>query len=66
MDIIVDGRKCTVADGLTVLGLLEREGLPAGHVLVEINGCYLPPCAYRDRVLTSGDRVEMILPAFGG
>ena len=66
MQLIVDGQERALPDGLTVLGLLESEGLPAAHVLVEVNGAYLPPSAYADRVLRAGDSVEVILPAFGG
>jgi len=66
MHLIVDGQERAVADGLTVLALLESEGLPAAQVLVEVNGKYLPRSAYAERVLRAGDSVEMILPAFGG
>ena len=66
MQLIVDGQERTVADGLTVLALIESEGLSGAQVLVEVNGQYLPPSAYGERVLRAGDRVEMILPAFGG
>ena len=66
MQLIVDGQERALPDGLTVLALLESEGLPAAHVLVEVNGQYLPPSAYAERVLHAGDSVEMILPAFGG
>jgi sulfur carrier protein len=66
MHLIVDGQERAVADDLTVSALLESEGLPAEHVLVEVNGQYLPASTYAERVLRAGDRVEMILPAFGG
>ena len=66
MQLIVDGQQRALPDGLTVLGLLQSEGLPAAHVLVEVNGEHVPPSAYAERVLRAGDSVEMILPAFGG
>ena len=66
MTIILNGEPVQVADGLTVAGLLEAEGEPAEHVLVELDGELVPPAQYARRVLVEGDRVELILPAFGG
>jgi thiamine biosynthesis protein ThiS len=45
---------------------LEAEGEPVGHVVVEVNSRHIREHEYQDLVLLSGDRVEIILPAFGG
>jgi len=66
MTLVINGLPREVPDGLTVGGLLEREREPARHVLVEVNGVYLPSVEYGRRVLIEGDRLEIILPAFGG
>jgi thiamine biosynthesis protein ThiS len=66
MRLFVNGLKQDVPEGLTVTQLLEAEGEPADHVVVEINGVYLPVRQYPSRVLQEGDRLEIILPAFGG
>ncbi len=66
MTIILNGEPTQVADGLTVAGLLEAEGEPARHVLVEVDGEFVPPGQFEQRVLREGQRVEIILPAFGG
>jgi thiamine biosynthesis protein ThiS len=66
MRIWVNDLERQVRDGLTVADLLEQDGEPAGHVLVEVNGAFLPVQRYASRVLQDGDRVEVILPAVGG
>lgn len=66
MQITVNGMVKEVRDGLTVAELIAMEGEPADHVLVEINGVGLPFRRCGSRVLADGDRVEFILPAFGG
>lgn len=53
-------------DDLTVAALLQLEGEPPSHVVVEVNGVYVPMPEYSTRRLAEGDRVETILPAFGG
>jgi len=65
MKLVVNGLEREVPDGSTVASLLKLEREPVKHVLVEINGVYLPAGQY-DRTLQEGDRVEIILPAFGG
>lgn len=66
MKITVDGAPVEVRDGLTVAALLQQQGEPADHVLVEINQIFVPPAEHTTRVLAQGDEVEIILPAFGG
>ncbi|OHB74182.1 MAG: thiamine biosynthesis protein ThiS [Planctomycetes bacterium RBG_16_59_8] len=66
MRLIVNGREKEFRDGLTVDALITEEGEPVGHVLVEVNGEYVPTRLQKGRVLAEGDRVETILPAFGG
>jgi thiamine biosynthesis protein ThiS len=64
--LIVNGEPREEVDGLTVADLLAGAGEPADHVLVEVNGVYLPPRRFAVQRLADGDRVEIILPAFGG
>jgi thiamine biosynthesis protein ThiS len=66
MVIVVNGERRDVSDGLTVRALLDDERTPASHVLVEVNGVYLPMRRGEDRTIVDGDRVEIILPAVGG
>jgi len=64
--VVLNGEERRVAAELTVSTLLADEGEPADHVLVEINGSYCPPRRHGATRLAEGDRVEIILPAFGG
>jgi thiamine biosynthesis protein ThiS len=64
--IILDGMEHEVPEGMTVLRLLEEEGEPVTHVLVELNGRHLRQHAYATTRLNENDRVEVILPAAGG
>jgi len=66
MVIVVNGEWREVRDGLTVLALLDEERTPAPHVLVEVNGVYVPLRRGEDRKIVDGDCVEIILPAVGG
>jgi sulfur carrier protein len=66
MHLLVNGEVREVREGLTIAALLEEEGEPAGHVLVEVNGEYFPLPRHASKILEEGDRVEIILPAFGG
>jgi len=66
MRLIINGLEQQVRRGLTVAELLAAEQEPRDHVLVEVNGTYVPAGKYRDLVLQTYDRVEIILPAFGG
>jgi len=63
---VVNDERREVRDGLTLLALLEDERTPASHVLVEVNGVYVPLRRGEDREIVDGDRVEIILPAVGG
>ena len=66
MHLLVNGERREVRSGLTIKELLDQDGEPASHVLVEVNGEYLPARQCGDRVLVDGDRVEIIHPAYGG
>jgi len=66
MQITMNGEPREVQDGATVRQILDAEREPAGHVLVEVNGAYVPHPRYDAWVLREGDRLEIILPAFGG
>ena len=66
MKIEVDGFPREVPDGATVGELLRELDEPTSHVIVEINGSFLPAERYEQTSLEEGDRVEVIYPAFGG
>jgi sulfur carrier protein len=66
MRLLLNGETRQMRDGLTLAELLDQEREPAGHVLIEVNGEYLPARYYPGRVLADGDRGEIIHPAYGG
>ncbi len=66
MRIVVDGLPEDVPDGATVLEVLQQRGEPTTHVVVEINGSFVHPQAYHEKVLHPEDRMEVVYPAFGG
>ena len=66
MHLVVNGLRREVPEGTTLEGLLLLEKEPVRHVVVEVNGEYLPKREYPARILREGDRIEIILPAFGG
>lgn len=66
MRLWVNGELRELEGALTVAALLEREHEPRVHVLVEVNGVLVPASRHLEHQLVEGDRVEIILPAFGG
>ena len=66
MHLVVNGLRREAPEGITLEGLLDLEGEPVRHVVVEVNGAFIAKGEYPSRVLSEGDRIEIILPAFGG
>jgi thiamine biosynthesis protein ThiS len=66
LTIFVDGLEQEVPDQATVADVLEQLSEPAAQALVELNGVFVHKSSYSETVLKSGDRLEVIYPAFGG
>ncbi|RME25104.1 MAG: sulfur carrier protein ThiS [Deltaproteobacteria bacterium] len=68
INVVIDGRVRTVAAGTDVKRLLHLLGEPddGKHLLVELNGRLVRAKEYDVTILSEGDRVEIIYPAFGG
>ena len=49
-----------------ITALVAELGFARGTVLVEHNGTALRPAEWRERVLQSGDRIELLRLAAGG
>jgi thiamine biosynthesis protein ThiS len=64
--VVVNGEPQPAATDQTLLALLERLGEPIDKGVVEHNGRYVRRGDLDGVDLTDGDRVEVILPAFGG
>lgn len=66
MMIRLNGRDQEAPEGATVLSLLEKTGLQAGRVAVELNGRVLPRSGFHRALLREGDVVEVVHFVGGG
>jgi sulfur carrier protein len=62
----VNGNLRELADGSTVAALLEDLELAGKFVAVEVNLELVPKAQHTDRVLSDGDRVEIVTLVGGG
>ena len=66
MDIILNGETVAVGDGITVVALLEQQGLGARRVAVEVTGEIVPRGRHAEHRLQPGDRIEIVHALGGG
>ena len=66
MEIVLNGERREVADGLSVLQLLQGEGLAERRVAVEVNGAIVPRSRHAEQLLAAGDRMEIVHALGGG
>ena len=66
MKISVNGEEKTVADGLTVAGLIVELGITAGRVAVELDREIVPRATHGTTVLREGAKVEIVTFVGGG
>ena len=66
IDVVVNGKPRTVAEGSTVLALLGELGLANKRVAVERNLEVIPRALHATTILTDGDRLEVVTFVGGG
>jgi len=66
IQIVVNGEKREVPEGLVVVGLLSHLGLPADRVAIELNLEILPRPRWLDTAVHSGDCFEIVHMVGGG
>jgi sulfur carrier protein len=66
MDIVLNGEPRSLPAPVTVLGLLQSEGLGERRVAVEVNGEIVSRSRHREHALQPGDRVEIVHALGGG
>jgi len=66
MNIVLNGDPRSVAAPLSISQLLQAEGLGERRVAVEVNGEIVPRSRHDERVLSDGDRVEIVHALGGG
>jgi sulfur carrier protein len=66
MQLTVNGAPQAVADGTTLVQLVEQLGLKVGSVVVEHNGTALLQSEVRTATLHDGDVLELVRAVAGG
>ena len=66
MEIVLNGEPRRLPTPTTVLQLLQLEGLAERRVAVEVNGAIVPHSHHGERVLATGDRIEIVHALGGG
>lgn len=66
MQLKINGEQRTVADGITVLQLLEHLQILQGRVAVELNLEIIPRSRHAEQVLMDGDSLEIVHFVGGG
>ncbi len=66
MRVTLNGAEREVADGTTVLALLEQAGIDRRRIAVEVNREVVPKTRHAQRVLATGDTVEIVTMVGGG
>jgi sulfur carrier protein len=66
MDIVLNGEPRSLVHALTVLELLQGEGLGERRVAVEVNGEIVPRSRHAGHALQQGDRIEIVHALGGG
>lgn len=66
MQIILNGRKKSITEGLTASGLIDALDLGDRRIAVEVNSEIVVRSALVSHVLHPGDRVEIIHAIGGG
>lgn len=66
LNITVDGMAKTLPGALTIRELIEQCNKRDPHLIVERNGGFVYPQDYENVRVQDGDRIELIIPDFGG
>lgn len=66
MQIIFNGQRRDVSDGISVAKLLVEHQLEPKHVAVEVNLELVPRQDHAARILRAGDRLEVVTLVGGG
>lgn len=66
MEIIINGETLTLPAPLSVAALLDVRNLTGKRVAVERNGEIVPKSRHAETLLTTGDRIEIVVAVGGG
>jgi thiamine biosynthesis protein ThiS len=66
MQIVLNGDTLETADDCTVETLLQQLGISRERVAVELNADIVPKADYEKRLLSAGDKIEIVHFVGGG
>ena len=66
MDIVLNGDRYKLEEGVTVSALVEHLALKGRRLAVEVNEEVIPRSQHSGHLLTQGDRVEIVHAIGGG
>ncbi|AJP47759.1 thiamine biosynthesis protein ThiS [Rugosibacter aromaticivorans] len=66
MELIINGEALTLSAPLSVAALLDSRNLTGKRVAVERNGEIVPKSRHAETLLTTGDRIEIVVAVGGG
>jgi thiamine biosynthesis protein ThiS len=66
MQVVINGEKKELAEGLTVKELLDKSGIVTNQVAVEVNLNIVSKTEFEKHVIKQGDKVEIISFVGGG
>jgi len=66
MQVTINGKSETVADGITVAALLAKLDLQPVRVAVEVNEDLVPRKTFAETPVREGDRIEIVTLVGGG
>ena len=66
IEITVNGKKLSIAEGTTVATLVESLGVSGRRVAVELDGMVVPRSAHPTSELKAGTKVEVVHAIGGG
>ncbi len=66
MKLTINGEEKSFADGLSLSGLVEKLGMKADRVAIELNREIVPRDRWSSTMLQDGDRLEIVHFVGGG
>lgn len=66
MIVIVNGERMALPEGMTLRGLIERQGLGSAACAAEVNKRLVPRREQESTLLQDGDQVELVTLIGGG
>lgn len=66
IEITVNGKTMTLAEELSLEGLLQHLGMTKGRIAVELNGHIVPRSQFSSQLISNLDSIEIVQAIGGG